>query len=531
MRRWGAVAALVLAACGADRPSDEPVAKAPVAPPVPLSKQELVLKARLRGLPPAPSRDLIVKARAFPDAHDELEATVTLSGDALQVVVPAHGVDAAGAVWIVAYVGNDASGTLVFVDSFHGEQDLGVVAIGKAAPVLVAGHVKSPMGGPAPGAWTCVVVPGAGGDIAFPDFGVQSSDAGAFVIHGDVRPRDKAVRVGTIGDWFMASPAAFSRGSTSVELVATNTVDAKGEVALPAGATWDELIVDVSLASGSLGDAGLVGATELRRTGCGIQFVAAGTYELKRLPPGDYALNLSLRDPPVSLARARTSVCLASEAFKLPRLAASAAIGHARVRVAGVDGRPLPGARLWAREASRRPRFREVALGADGVANVVFVDDSVDLVACAPETDYATATVRAGAEQKLTPFPAKATQVTVNLPDGAVRAVDGARLSVRLSWLASLVTAESALDFGGAELDARKLDGVNVEFPATGGAVATTPRPGWYLVSLLAEKGPAKAERVVGPLRVTDAGPQVFFVSVSADAIRSLLDAVARRYR
>lgn len=491
-----------------------------------------MLRARLKGLPAAPSRDVVVKARAFPDAHDELEAKVSLSGDALQVVVPARGFDASGSVWIVGCVGDACSGTLVFVKSFRGETDLGEIAMGKTAPVLVAGRVLTRARKPAADAWTCVVVAGPGGEpIAFSDFGVSTDVEGAFVIHGDVRPSDKALLVGTVGEWFMPRPATFSRGATTVELVATDTVDARGEASLPSGGAWDELVVGVQPVKGSIGAATVVGATDVRRVGRGIEFPAGPSYEVKGLAPGDYELRLALRGSAAPLARARASLDAAFDAAKLPPLTASAAVRRARVRVVAADGRVLGGARLWAREAGARGVFREVSMGKEGAASVPFADDAVELVACAPGTDYASTTAQKGAEATLTPPPAKTTQLTVNVPDDAPRASGGVRLGLRIEWRAPVDAPANSVDVRRDDKDARKLDDVRIDVPAKGGAVVTIPRPGWYLVSLVAAGGDAVAERAVGPLRVADTGPLLVSLPVPAEDVRKFLESAAKPRR
>jgi hypothetical protein len=492
-----------------------------------------VLKARLKGLPAAPSSDVLFKARAFPDACAEVPAKATVSGDVLEVVIPPFGVDREGAVWIVARVDEINSGMLAFVKSFHGEIDLGEMAVGKAAPVLVAGKVLTRGRKPAAEAWTCIVTLGVGNEaIAFPDFGVATDAAGAFSIPGYVWPPDKYVCVGTIGEWFMPAPIAFVRGATTVELVATNTVDVRGEVSLPSDGTWEDLVVGVYPIKGSIPESTtVVGAKDARRVQGGVEFAASPSYELKGLPPGDYALRLSIPGLSKPLASERASLDVAFDVAKLPRLVALTAVRRAQVRVVAADGRALPGARLWARETGTRGSFREVTLAADGAAKVPFVGAAVELVACAPATDFATTTARNGAEATLTPPAAKTTQVTVKLPDDAPRASGDLRLELRIAWRAPVDAAERAVDVRYDDKDARKLDDVRVEFPATGAAVATIPRPGWYLLSLRAGSGDAALERPVGPLRVEGAGPRVVTLPVSAGDVAKLFEAVAKRRR
>jgi hypothetical protein len=474
----------------------------------------------------------MVKARAFPDARDELPATATVSGDALEVVVPAAGFEGSGSVWIVSRVGEVNSGTLVFVKSFHDEIDLGDMALGKAAPVLVAGKVLTRGRKPVAEAWTCIVVLAAGGEpIAFPDFGVATDAAGAFAIPGYVWPSDKYVCVGTIGDWFMPAPVGFARGATTVELVATNTVDVRGEVSLPSDGTWDDLVVGVYPVKGSIPEAMVVGATDVKRAQGGVEFPASPSYEMKGLPPGDYVLRLSIRGVSKPVASERASLAAGFDVAKLPRLVALASVRRAHVRVLAADGRVLPGARLWAREAGARGAFREVSLAADGAANVPFVGAAVELVSCAPATDFATTTAQNGAKATLTLPAAKTTQVTVKLPDDAPRASGDLRLELRVAWRAPVDAAERAVDVRYDDKDARKLDDVRVEFPPTGAAVATIPRPGWYLLSLRAGSGDAALERPVGPLRVDGAGPLVVTLPVSAGDVGKLLEAVTKRRR
>lgn len=493
-----------------------------------------MLRARLKGLSAAPSRDFVVKARAFPDDHarDELTATVAVSDDALQVVVPAHGFDSSGAVWIVGRVGDACSGTLVFVKSFHDEIDLGDMPIGQAAPVLVAGKVLSRGRKPAAEAWTCIVVRRVGGEpVAFPDFGVAADGAGAFAIHGDVRPPEKPLYVGTIGDWFMPAPVGFARGATTVELVATNTVDVRGEVSLPSDSAWDGVIVGVYPARGSISGATVVGAKDVRRASGGLEFPAAPSYEITGLAPGDYVVQLSLRGASAALASERASLDAGFDVAKLPRLVALATVRRAHVRVLASDGHVLAGARLWARETGARGPFREVSLAADGAANVPFVGAAVELVACAPGTDFATKTAQRDAEAVLTPPPAKTTQVTVKFPDDAPRGSSDLRLALRFEWRARADAPEKSFDLRRDDKDARNLDDVRVEVPATGAAVATIPRPGWYLASLVAGGGDAAVERPVGPIRVDGSGPLVVALPVSAADVAKLLEAAAKRRR
>jgi len=213
-------------------------------------------------------------------------------------------------VWRRSATGDEpARAGVVGDDPRFSRVDLGDVALGKKAPVLVAGRVLTRARTPAVGAWTCVVVSGVGGEpIAFPDFGVPTDDSGKFVIHGDVRPPDKVVRVGTVGEWFMPVPAPFSRGATSVELIATDAADARGEVALPSGAAWNELIVGLYPAGGSIGRATVAGVADVRRVNRGIGFPASPSFEVKDLAPDDYELRLTLRGLAAPLVRATASV-------------------------------------------------------------------------------------------------------------------------------------------------------------------------------------------------------------------------------
>jgi hypothetical protein len=528
---------LFVAACGpGPPPSDAPAPAAATsaakpaatAAPAPPAKQELVLKARLKGFPAAPSRDAIVRARAFTDnAHpEELQATATVSGGALQVVVPAHGFDSPGSVWIVARVGDDASGVLVFVKSFHGDMDLGELAVAKSAPLFVGGKVIARSGKPAQDAWTCIVIPGPGDEpIVFPDFGVGTDASGAFVLHGEVRPVDKVVELVTIGDWFMKTPAAFSRGQTAIELIATNTVDARGEVVLPAEGAWSEFVVGVRPLQGSIDGATVVGCADVRRADGGIEFPAVASYEVKDLPAGDYELRLALRGSPAPLATRQTSIRAGFEAAKVPKLSASGTVRHARVRVASA------GARLWAREAISRGVFREVAIGDGGAANVPFMDDAVELVARGDGTDYASATVKQGTETTLTPPPATTARVTVSISDDAPRAAGDVKLGVRLAWIAPADKAFEALGPGNDALDPRKLDEVRAEFPVAGGATVTVPRLGWYYISLLAGTGDGARAKVVGPVRVADTNPILVPLNLSVSDIRGFLEYAAKRGR
>jgi hypothetical protein len=537
MRAWGAGLALFVAACGrGPRAADAvpPAAKAAEkAAPAPPAEQELVLRARLKGYPAAPSRDAVLRARAFTYGARprELQATATVSGDALKVVVPAHGFDSPASVWIVARVGDDASGALVFVESLRGEMDLGELGVAKSAPLFVGGKVLARSGKPAQDAWTCVVVPGPGDEpIAFPDFGVATDSTGAFVIHGEVRPADKVVQLATIGDWFMRTPAAFSRGQTSLELIATNTADALGQVVLPKEAAWREFVVLVRRTEGSVEGATVVSCANPRRVDGGFEFPASPAYELKDLPAGEYEVRLAFAGSSTVLDRGWHTLRPGFETEKFPRLEAGP-VSRARVRVVSADARVPAGARLWAREAALHGAFREVAVGADGGASVPFMGDAVELVARGDGTDYASATAKTGTELTLSPPPATAARVTVSLPEDAPRADGGLKLEVRLAWIAATGTAFESLDLRNDARDPRKLDEVRAEFPAAGGATVTVPRLGWYCITLLAGTGDKASEHTVGTVQISEDRAMLVSLSMSAADVRSFLRTAAERRR
>jgi hypothetical protein len=419
---------------------------------------------------------------------------------------------------------------LVFRDSFRGKIELGEIAIGSSAPILVSGRVVGPDGKAAYGAKVSVMCRLPSGNArGFADHSATTDALGAFAIRGEVRGEGIAFELRAEGRWQTENAVRFSAGAKDVKLVAQQTSGVHGSVVVPGGLSLSDLVVVMKgpahgTDSVRFDDGGFIscGGTNDR-----LEFPARAFFGVVGLLPGTYDVRLKFAGSSRYLARIPEAV-VDDTSSDLPPLKVTDTIGHVKAHVVLPAGVAAEGTTLWARNGGDRGKFRKVALDAKTAADVAFAGDDVTLWACGAGTDWVSATT-AGPEVSLTIPAAAPVAVGIDLPDGAKRADPQFELLVALQWYGDASLAKAQVEALRDDADPRA--GIEIELPllATGPATGKALVAGWYRVAFTAKQPNFKTSRPLGLICVVPGEPVSAPLGMSAADIADFLSRIGRR--
>ena len=412
---------------------------------------------------------------------------------------------------------------VLFRDPLAGEVDLGEVALGEHAPILVAGRVLSADGAPAAGADVEVhcVFQGRRRRMVLARFTATSGVDGEFSVQGDVRGADALEVVAAAGS-MSTGPVRCAGGDGDLRLRLSAKGSIGGTIDVPQGLPLDALEVVVP-GAGAADSAvrGTGGRFTLTRDPERLVFPARSPFEITGLPRGRYDVEVRFRNSAEPLAR-HAGVEIAAQTTQLPPLRVTRPVRRVSIEVLGPLGSAMPGARAWLRTKGDAGGFREVTLDAAGTASCAWVGQKLEVAAHAPEMCYAF-DITAGNEITLVLEPSVGTPVRIDLPPGGPPLGDGAEIAIVLAWRAP----PDAPPPGQGRLsgdDPREAAQFKVPWPASGPATATLDEPGWYAVGVSVRHGQTTTTTFAEPSLVDGSGEAVRrTLGLTADDVRRLV--------